>query len=170
MPKSKREYNLAASIIPLVVLKSDAGCSWMRHFRGALRQFITKADFMAGLNEYRFVYAGMPWFQNECKDRKSGKMFSERQIRYCIKIARELGIASYRMSMQIEGVWREGFIFKAHECVTKRNGNKCGFVKVVAPAVAPNVAPHVAPTVAPQPAKNDAECRTPCCTPETLEV
>jgi hypothetical protein len=125
------------SVIPIVVLKGDAECSWMRHFRNDMRQFMTKADFMAGLNEDRFVYASLVWFQKACKNRNTGRPLSEKSVERCIKVARQLGIAGKRTSMLIDGILREGFVFKAHDCAAHRIGNKCEMSPMMSPMMSP---------------------------------
>jgi hypothetical protein len=127
----RRITNFNKSFKPRVPLPRDGKpCRLHRHYRNALRQVVSRLDYLAGLDETgeRFVYATVIDLQKHCKDFETGKPYSIRILEACLRYLRSQKVASeYSYRFRKEAM-RGGRVIAEHDRITEIiEGKICAF-------------------------------------------
>jgi hypothetical protein len=121
--------NFSNSFKPKVRLR-DKPCRLHKHYRNALRQVVSRLDYLAGLDGTgeRFVYATIKDLNKHCKDYETGKPYSQRMLEACLTYLHGQKVIGDRNQRARDDEIRSGVIVAEHDKITEIiNGKFCVF-------------------------------------------
>jgi hypothetical protein len=142
--------SFSKSFKPKVRLR-DKPCRLHLHFRGALRQVVSRLDYLAALDETgeRFVFATIKDLHGHCKDYKTKKPYHPRMLKACVRYLKSKNIIGERTSRERDGLLYFGRVVAEHDKVTGTVGKCCAFRMESMQSASPPASPPASPSASP---------------------